>query len=315
MTEPTPDPAAVNGSRPPSTGEPAPRRADFRFAERLRVRWAEVDPQNIVFNGHYLMYLDTASAGYWRALAMPYAETFNDLGGELFVRRATVEYAAAAHYDEQIEVGLRCASIGRSSLRFAAGVFRAGRLLVTGELIYVFADPSRTHSLPVPDALRQVIGAFEAGEPCVSVEVGPWATLGAQVQAVRQRACEGDADGDAVSPGLMPGDANAWHAVARNRFGLPVATARLVPLDANRGCLDGLVVHPLLRGARLGRQVVDAIGAAARGQGLRVLLASVPADAVGFFARLGFVDPAPSDVPHPVLIDPRPDAQLLMRAL
>ena len=30
-------------------------RADFRFFERLRVRWVEVDPQKIVFNGHYLM--------------------------------------------------------------------------------------------------------------------------------------------------------------------------------------------------------------------------------------------------------------------
>jgi acyl-CoA thioesterase FadM len=30
-------------------------RSDFRFAERLRVRWAEVDMQKIVFNGHYLM--------------------------------------------------------------------------------------------------------------------------------------------------------------------------------------------------------------------------------------------------------------------
>ena len=26
----------------------------FRMRHRLRVRWAEVDPQNIVFNGHYL---------------------------------------------------------------------------------------------------------------------------------------------------------------------------------------------------------------------------------------------------------------------
>ena len=47
--------------------------SDFRFLERLRVRWAEIDAQKIVFNSHYLMYFDTAVAGYWRALAMPYA--------------------------------------------------------------------------------------------------------------------------------------------------------------------------------------------------------------------------------------------------
>ena len=38
-------------------------RADFRHFERLRVRWANVDLQKIVFNGHYLMYLDTVVAG------------------------------------------------------------------------------------------------------------------------------------------------------------------------------------------------------------------------------------------------------------
>ena len=27
-------------------------RSDFRFFERLRVRWAEVDMQSIVFNAH-----------------------------------------------------------------------------------------------------------------------------------------------------------------------------------------------------------------------------------------------------------------------
>ena len=48
-----------------------PARNDFRHLHRLRVRWAEVDMQKIVFNGHYLMYFDTAVADYWRALALP----------------------------------------------------------------------------------------------------------------------------------------------------------------------------------------------------------------------------------------------------
>ena len=38
------------------------RKSDYRFFHRLRVRWAEVDMQKIVFNAHYLMYFDTAIA-------------------------------------------------------------------------------------------------------------------------------------------------------------------------------------------------------------------------------------------------------------
>ena len=40
------------------------KRQDFRFSHRMRVRWVEVDMQKIVFNGHYLMYFDTAVTDY-----------------------------------------------------------------------------------------------------------------------------------------------------------------------------------------------------------------------------------------------------------
>ena len=53
------------------------KRQDFRLSHRMRVRWVEVDMQKIVFNGHYLMYFDTAVTEYWRQLAMPYAETMH----------------------------------------------------------------------------------------------------------------------------------------------------------------------------------------------------------------------------------------------
>src|SRR5437899_11089406 len=126
------------------------KRSEFRFLDRLRVRWAEIDAQKIVFNGHYLMYFDTAIAGYWRALALPYAQTMEYLGGDLFVRKATLEYEGSARYDDVLDVGIRCARIGNSSMLFSAGVFRHDELLVSGELVYVFADPHSQTSKAVP---------------------------------------------------------------------------------------------------------------------------------------------------------------------
>ena len=60
-----------------------PKRQDFRLIHRLRVRWAEVDQQRIVFNPHYLMYVDNAFADYWRALAIPYQSNPDLLGGDV----------------------------------------------------------------------------------------------------------------------------------------------------------------------------------------------------------------------------------------
>ncbi|MGE5864170.1 MAG: acyl-CoA thioesterase, partial [Rhizobacter sp.] len=100
------------------------KRSDFRFSERLRVRWAEVDMQKVVFNGHYLMYIDTAVSGYWRAMAAPYEDTLKYLGGDLFVRKSTLEYNASARYDELLDIGVRTARIGNSSMVLETAAFR-----------------------------------------------------------------------------------------------------------------------------------------------------------------------------------------------
>ncbi len=138
-----------------------PEKSSFRFLHRMRVRWAEVDMQKIVFNVHYLMYIDTAMADYWRDLGLPYEATLASLGGDLFVKKSTLEYHASARFDELIDVGLRCARVGTSSITFVAAIYRDQTLLVHGELVYVYADPSSQQSQPVPTLLRDAFAAYE----------------------------------------------------------------------------------------------------------------------------------------------------------
>ena len=128
--------------------------------------------QKIVFNAHYLMYVDTAVADYWRALALPYEEAMHHLGGDLYVKKATVEFSASARMDDWLDIGLKCARVGNSSMLFQAGIFRGDQLLITCELVYVFADPASQTSKPVPAALRETLTGFEAGESLVHVRTG-----------------------------------------------------------------------------------------------------------------------------------------------
>ena len=81
----------------------------FRFFHTLRVRWAEVDRQGIVFNGHYLTYFDVAITEYWRAIGVPYPAITDRWGSDLFVVKASVEYHAPAHYDDVLDIGVRVA--------------------------------------------------------------------------------------------------------------------------------------------------------------------------------------------------------------
>jgi acyl-CoA thioester hydrolase len=140
-------------------------REDFAAAHRLRVRWAEADMQGIVFNGHYLTYFDIAVTEYWRSIGLPYPETTADTGGEMYTVKATLEYHSPARYDDEIDLLIRCTRIGRTSLGFALEIWRGEEHLVSGELIYVHADPKARKGAPLPERLICAIRAFERIAP------------------------------------------------------------------------------------------------------------------------------------------------------
>ncbi|MBL8319336.1 MAG: YbgC/FadM family acyl-CoA thioesterase [Burkholderiaceae bacterium] len=277
------------------------KRTDFRHLERLRVRWAEVDMQKIVFNAHYLMYFDTAVAGYWRAMALPYHDTMEYLAGDLYARKATVEYHASAKYDDQIEVGVRTQRIGNSSMVLACGVFRSEQLLVGGELVYVFADPATMTSRPIPQQLREVLQDFEAGKSMIDVRVGNWKELGSSAQAIRKQVfieeqqIAADLEWDGVDPDCV-------HALAVNRFGVPLATGRLLEHVPGVAKIGRMAVMSTMRGSRIGRAVLDALVLAARQRGDREALLHAQCSAAPFYARAGFVERGPvfeeAGIPH-----------------
>lgn len=263
------------------------KREEFRFFHRLRVRWAEVDMQKIVFNAHYLMYFDTAVADYWRALALPYEEAMHQLEGDLYVKKATVEFHASARMDDSLDVALRCARIGNSSLQFQGAIFRGEDLLITCDLVYVFADPATQTSRPVPAALRAILTGFEAGEPVLEVRTGSWAELGEDARRlrtevfVREQRIPADLEWDEA-------DATAVHAVAYNRLGQPVATGRLLPASEGTSKIGRMAVHQVLRGSGVGAQVLRALAAAAQARGDRRIALHAQRTARDFYARLGF---------------------------
>ncbi len=283
------------------------KRQDFRFFHRLRVRWAEVDMQKIVFNGHYLMYFDTAVADYWRAMALPYEEAMHALGGDLYVKKASVEYHASAKYDDQLEVALRCSRIGNSSLVFTAAIFRADTLLISGELIYVFADPATQTSRPLPQVLRDIFTAFEAGEPMADVRLGSWADLGTDASRVRTQVFV-EEQGIPMAMEWDEADQTAVHGVAYNRLGQAVATGRLLVHAPGVAKIGRMAVSRVLRGSHLGRDILHSLMNTAAARGDREVVLHAQRSAEGFYSRLGFaVRGEPFDevgIPHVEMVRP-----------
>ena len=262
-------------------------RQDFRFFHALRVRWVEVDMQKIVFNGHYLMYLDTAVSDYWRALALPYEQSLHGMGGDLFVVKSSLEYKASALYDDLLHIGMRCARIGNSSIVFDGVVFRGDQVLVKGELVYVYADPQTQSSKPVPQALRDILLGFEQGEDVTALQLGSWEALQTLAAPLRT---EVFVDEQGVDQALEwdEHDALCVHAVLCNRLGAPVATGRLLPSVNGVAKIGRMAVKRVLRGQRLGDQVLSALMDAARQRGDTEILLHAQCSAEKFYLRQGF---------------------------
>jgi predicted GNAT family N-acyltransferase len=204
------------------------------------------------------------------------------------VRKATLEYHASARYDDQLEVGIRTSRIGNSSMLLECGAFLANDLLVSGELVYVFADPATQTSRAIPQELRDVLESFEAGKPMVDVRVGAWDELGREAGPIRakvfveEQKIPAELEWDAA-------DAVAVHAVAYNRFGVPLATGRLLEHVPGVAKIGRMAVLASMRGSRVGRSVLDALMQAARARGDRQVLLHAQLSAAPFYTRAGFV--------------------------
>ena len=265
----------------------SPERQDFRLVHRLRVRWAEVDQQRIVFNPHYLMYLDTAFTEYWRALAIPYDMIPTMLGGDMYVKKSTLEYHGSARLDDLLDVGLKCQRIGNSSLLFVGGVFRGDTLLVSAEMLYVFADPQTQTSRPVPKVLRDLFDAFEAGAPTFDIRLGAWTDLGDRAGPLRRTVFMEEL-GIPAQLDVDSSDDSAVHALVTNKVDQPLATGRLAQEAPGVGRIARVAVAHTMRSTGIGRVLVEALLKAAAQRGdTRVLLRS-QASAEGFYTRLGF---------------------------
>ncbi len=139
-------------------------RSDFKFSFPKRVRYAEIDAQAIVFNSRYLEYFDLAITEYWRAVGM--YDTVGVTGGpEFHVARALVEYKASIKVDEIIDICVRCARIGTSSMTFLFEIHGQGKddLRASGEEVSVHVGHAGGKSAAVPQA---IIDMFERYENC-----------------------------------------------------------------------------------------------------------------------------------------------------
>jgi acyl-CoA thioester hydrolase len=91
-------------------------RPGFAFSTSLKVRYAEIDGQKVVFNSRYLEYADVAATEFWdwtgigEALGAAWTET------EFHVRRTEIDYLKPFVFGDTLDAFVRIERIGNSSM-------------------------------------------------------------------------------------------------------------------------------------------------------------------------------------------------------
>ena len=138
-------------------------RDQFSFFHPFRILYSEIDGQGVVFNAHYLTFYDTTITEYFRELKYEQYADAKKTGMDFHVVKSVVEYKSPIRFDAEIEVGVRVARIGSSSMTFELAIFlkESAELMATGEIVWVNTDQSTHRPAPITPEIRNLIASRE----------------------------------------------------------------------------------------------------------------------------------------------------------
>ncbi len=143
---------------------------DFRYRFDIRVVFRDVDYYRHVNNAVYIQYMETARIDYCAvAFGKPLGSAQN-----VIMASQKFDYEKQAQYDDRLVMGCRTSFIGTKSLDFTYELWRINRAaddpsgnerVGRGVSTLVAFDYTENHSIPVPDAWRRKIVAYEIVKP------------------------------------------------------------------------------------------------------------------------------------------------------
>jgi acyl-CoA thioester hydrolase len=138
----------------------------FRFALRTRIDFSDTDVTGVVYYGRYPALFDRAIVAYRRHLDI---DLLGPPGHHYLIRAVAAQYHRSLRFDDEIDVHVCIAKIGRTSHSYELRVERIEgddrSHCVDGQITIVGVDGYNEDATPspMPIELRSRIEAFEAG--------------------------------------------------------------------------------------------------------------------------------------------------------
>ena len=137
------------------------RREAYAVFTSLDTRWMDNDVYGHVNNVQYYSYFDTA-VNRW-LIEQGLLDPVTSLAIGLVVE-TRCSYFAPLSFPDRIEAGMSVVHLGRSSVRYAIGLFRAGagEAAAAGEFTHVYVDRQTRTSTAIPAAVRAALESLKA---------------------------------------------------------------------------------------------------------------------------------------------------------
>jgi YbgC/YbaW family acyl-CoA thioester hydrolase len=125
-----------------------------RWVHHIRVRYGEVDMQQVVFNAHYLAYCDDAVEAWLQALGIRVL----DHGWDFMLKKATIDWEGTAGVHEVIDIEVGVERWGTTSFDVGFIGTVGSRPVFRCVVTYVGVAAGTRERMPVPPHLKARMG-------------------------------------------------------------------------------------------------------------------------------------------------------------
>ena len=144
----------MQDSTPHTKLQPEPRSA-YRAFRTIATRWMDNDAYGHVNNVVYYSWFDTAVNAYLIECGVLDIHQGDTIG---LVIETQCNYFASLAFPEPVDVGIRVAKLGTSSVRYEVGVFGASdETAAKGHFVHVYVDKTTRRPVPLPAPLKAVL--------------------------------------------------------------------------------------------------------------------------------------------------------------
>ena len=124
------------------------------FRHTIAVRYGEVDRQGVVFNAHYLAYIDDTLENWLRPIRAP----GEGLGCDMMLKKSTIEWSGSLGSGDRLGIDAAIARFGRTSWEVAFTGTCEGRPVFSARVVYVSVVFGVGTPMETPPEIREFLG-------------------------------------------------------------------------------------------------------------------------------------------------------------